>query len=95
MDKSHYTPWEYVLETATRKCQAVYTAEIARTDVDEPTLVLAADTVICLVTGEVLEKPKSEAHHMAMLQTLRDAGAHKVSVFPAFTSHTRFLIWGK
>jgi len=78
LDKSHYTPWEYVLETAAQKCQAVYTAEIARTDVDEPTLVLAADTVICLASGEVLEKPKSPAHHMAMLQTLRDAGAHKV-----------------
>lgn len=70
-----------MLETATQKCQAVYTAEIARTDVGEPTLVLAADTVICLASGQVLEKPKSPAHHMAMLQTLRDAGAHKVCVF--------------
>jgi septum formation protein len=78
LDKSHYTPWEYVLETATQKCTNVYSREIARTDVEEPTLVIAADTVITLSTGEVLEKPSSEAHHLAMLQALRDGGAHKV-----------------
>jgi septum formation protein len=78
LDKSHYAPWEYVLETATQKCQQVYSAEIQREDVEEPMLVLAADTVICLSTGEVLEKPTSEAHHLAMLQTLRDVGTHKV-----------------
>ncbi|KAF8254162.1 Maf-like protein, partial [Wilcoxina mikolae CBS 423.85] len=78
LDKSHYTPWEYVLETATQKCTSVYSREIARTDVEEPTLVIAADTIICLSTGEVLEKPTSEANHLAMLQALRDGGAHKV-----------------
>ncbi|KAA8904544.1 Maf-like protein-domain-containing protein [Sphaerosporella brunnea] len=78
LDKSHFTPWEYVLETATQKCQTVYATEIAREDVEEPVLVLAADTVICLTSGEVLEKPSSESHHLAMLQALRDAGTHKV-----------------
>jgi len=80
LDKSHYTPWEYVLETATQKCQSVYrtlTSSDSPASVD-PTLVLAADTIISLATGEVLEKPKSAAHHLAMLKTLRDEGAHKV-----------------
>lgn len=80
LDKFHYTPWEYVLETATRKCQEVYqrtTTECG--EGDEPALVLAADTVICLPdTGEVIEKPANEADHLAMLKRLRDGASHKV-----------------
>ena len=88
LDKSHYTPWEYVLETATQKCTTVYKDELARAAAaagsagggpdDEPALVLAADTVICLASGEVLEKPRNQTHHLHMLQALRDAGPHKV-----------------
>lgn len=80
LDKTHYTPWEYVLETATQKCQGVYRTEIVNEDKEEPSLVIGADTVICLTNGQVLEKPTSEAHHLEMLQTLRDAGSHKVCV---------------
>jgi septum formation protein len=80
LDKGNHTPWEYVLETATQKCMDVYKTQIELTNngVEEPVLVIAADTVICLSTGEVLEKPKNERHHLAMLQTLRDVGPHKV-----------------
>ncbi|CAG8889504.1 unnamed protein product [Penicillium nalgiovense] len=45
----------------------------------EPALILAADTVVAdPSTGSILEKPRSEAHHMAMLRSLRDIRDHKV-----------------
>ncbi|PLB37365.1 nucleotide diphosphatase [Aspergillus candidus] len=70
-------PYEYVLETATKKAQAVYEQEIQRanTEADEPALILAADTVVVdASTATILEKPRSEAEHIAMLKALRDAG---------------------
>ncbi|KAI2878040.1 Saccharopine dehydrogenase family protein [Aspergillus niger] len=70
-------PFEYVLQTATLKAQAVYAQEIDSPKGDP--FILAADTVIVdTSTGSILEKPRSEAHHIAMLKGLRDAGEHKV-----------------
>ncbi|BCR93200.1 nucleotide diphosphatase [Aspergillus luchuensis] len=70
-------PFEYVLQTATQKAQAVYAQEIDSPKGDP--FILAADTVIVdTSTGSILEKPRSEAHHIAMLKGLRDAGEHKV-----------------
>lgn len=71
-------PFEYVLQTATQKAMTVYTAEINNASRGEPALVIAADTVVVTGTGQVLEKPRSEADHTAMLTTLRDQGHHNV-----------------
>ncbi|KAJ5642161.1 dTTP/UTP pyrophosphatase [Penicillium lividum] len=72
-------PVEYVLATATKKAQAVYAQEIDNKIKGEPSLIIAADTIVVDVTTEaILEKPRSEAHHFSMLRTLRDARDHKV-----------------
>lgn len=73
------SPFEYVLATATKKAHAVYESEITNEVKGEPALILAADTVIVdSSTGMILEKPRSEAHHIAMLKALRDSRDHKV-----------------
>lgn len=71
-------PFEYVLQTATQKAMTVYTSEINNASRGEPALVIAADTVVITGSGQVLEKPRSEADHIAMLTTLRDQGHHNV-----------------
>lgn len=72
-------PFEYVLATATKKAQAVYTQEITNETKGEPALILAADTVVVdTSTGTILEKPRSEAHHLHMLKALRESRDHKV-----------------
>ncbi|KAL4970362.1 nucleotide diphosphatase [Aspergillus stella-maris] len=72
-------PFEYVLATATQKAQEVYAREIVNEEKGEPALILAADTIVAdTTTGSILEKPRSEAHHIAMLKQLRDCGTHKV-----------------
>lgn len=73
------TPIEYVLATATKKAQAVYETEIDNDAAGEPALILAADTIVVDVkSGAILEKPRSEAHHVTMLKSLRDVRDHKV-----------------
>ncbi|CAG8924266.1 unnamed protein product [Penicillium salamii] len=72
-------PFEYVLATAQKKAQAVYEQEINNESLGEPALILAADTIIVDPTsGSILEKPRSEAHHVSMLRSLRDIRDHKV-----------------
>ncbi|CAG8241706.1 unnamed protein product [Penicillium salamii] len=72
-------PFEYVLATAQKKAQAVYEQEIDNETLGEPALILAADTIIVDPTsGSILEKPRSEAHHVSMLRSLRDIRDHKV-----------------
>jgi septum formation protein len=41
-------------------------------------MLIAADTVVVSPSGEILEKPRSEAHHIAVLKGLRDAVKHSV-----------------
>ena len=72
------SPFEYVLKTATQKAIHVYSSEIDNTELGEPALVLAADTVVVSNMGHILEKPRSEADHIAMLKMLRNSGHHKV-----------------
>lgn len=72
------SPFEYVLATATQKALAVYRDEIDNEAKGEPGLILAADTVVVNSRGDILEKPRSEAHHIAMLKGLRDSGVHRV-----------------
>ncbi|KAK5121200.1 hypothetical protein LTR85_005684 [Meristemomyces frigidus] len=77
-DKS-LAPFEYVLQTAEAKCRHIYTTEIDSPK-GEPTIVIAADTVVSTHMGQILEKPRSEKEHVAMLKMLRDQnnGWHKV-----------------
>lgn len=44
----------------------------------DPSLVIAADTVIVTDSGVILEKPRSQADHIRMLKRLRDEKSHKV-----------------
>lgn len=72
-------PFEYVLATATKKAHAVYAQEAGNEEAGEPALIIAADTIVVdTIAGAILEKPRSEAHHISMLRGLRDAGTHKV-----------------
>lgn len=72
------SPFEYVLGTATGKALSVYESEVNREGVEEPGLIIAADTVVVSSVGEILEKPRSEKEHIAMLRGLRDGGPHRV-----------------
>ncbi|CAN9106831.1 Maf-domain-containing protein [Alternaria alternata] len=68
----------YVLETASAKAHDVYKTEINNRERGEPAIVIAADTIVVSHAGKILEKPKSEADHIATLKMLRDEGEHKV-----------------
>lgn len=72
------SPFEYVLATATEKGLAVYKREINNESKGEPALIIAADTIVVSRSGEILEKPRSEAQHISMLKNLRDTGVHRV-----------------
>jgi septum formation protein len=72
------SPFEYVLRTATQKAMAIYRQEINNEAMGEPALILAADTVVVSHAGAILEKPRSEKEHLAMLKTLRDSAVHRV-----------------
>ncbi|RDA86848.1 hypothetical protein CP532_1407 [Ophiocordyceps camponoti-leonardi (nom. inval.)] len=80
VNKSAYGPWEYVAETARRKCLDVYTSclETHLASIPDPDVVIAADTVIVTRDGRILEKPRSEADHIRMLKHLRDTEMHRV-----------------
>ncbi|KAL8951264.1 MAG: hypothetical protein Q9222_002743 [Ikaeria aurantiellina] len=71
------SPFEYVLQTANQKAMNVYSAQIDSPD-GEPALVIAADTIVVSLRGQILEKPRSEADHIAMLKGLRDSMSHRV-----------------
>jgi septum formation protein len=73
------SPLEYVLQTASEKALSVYRREIDNATRGEPALIISADTIIVSHSGKILEKPRSEADHVAMLQMLRDTGSHKVT----------------
>ncbi|KAI1936291.1 hypothetical protein LOZ66_004750 [Ophidiomyces ophidiicola] len=73
------SPFEYVLKTATHKAFTVYQREIDNPEKGDPALIIAADTIVVdLSNGDILEKPRSEAHHISMLKALRDAANHTV-----------------
>lgn len=56
----------------------VYSSELNNTELGEPAVVLAADTIVVSLSGQILEKPRSETDHIAMLKMLRNSGYHKV-----------------
>ncbi|KAG8533826.1 uncharacterized protein KY384_001567 [Bacidia gigantensis] len=73
------SPFEYVLATARQKALNVYTAALSsERELGAPALVIAADTVVVSNGGQVLEKPRSEGDHIAMLKRLRNSVYHKV-----------------
>ncbi len=72
------SPFEYVLQTASQKALSVYRQEVNNESAGEPALLLAADTIVVSHVGTILEKPRSEKEHLAMLRTLRDGPSHKV-----------------
>jgi septum formation protein len=78
LSKSSLTPFQYVLNTATEKVMRVYNQEIDNTEKGEPTLVIAADTIVVSHHGDILEKPRSMKEHISTLKMLRDTGVHKV-----------------
>lgn len=68
-----------MLQTASAKAQDVYRREIDNTEKGEPALIISADTIIVSRSGQILEKPRSEADHFKMLKMLRDEETHKVT----------------
>ncbi|KFZ12330.1 hypothetical protein V501_04282 [Pseudogymnoascus sp. VKM F-4519 (FW-2642)] len=80
LDKVALGAFDYVLRTAQKKCLDVYQTLLANSmkSIPDPTMVIAADTVVVTASGRILEKPRSEAEHLAMLRMLRDQVTHKV-----------------
>jgi MAF protein len=82
LSKTALSPLEYVLQTASQKATHIYQQSLATASsppsLKDPSLVIAADTVVVTASGAILEKPRSEAHHISMLKMLRDQGSHKV-----------------
>lgn len=79
LSKEDLGPLEYVLQTAVQKCLDVYEISLENSlkSIPDPSLVLSADTVIVTNAGRILEKPRSEADHLATLKMLRDQKVHK------------------
>ena len=75
LEKSQYTPHEYVRENALQKALEVYNR--LSEDDRPPSCVIGADTVVVL-GEEVLEKPKDKADAAKMLARLSAAGSHTV-----------------
>ena len=80
LSKTSLTPFEYVHQTAHQKCLDVYQLALENgiKSIPDPTMVISADTVIVTYSGRIVEKPRSEADHIAMLKMLRDQVSHKV-----------------
>ncbi|KAK4188496.1 hypothetical protein QBC35DRAFT_382329 [Podospora australis] len=80
LDKNALGPEAYVAATARKKCLHVYEAVLKETEEgkEDPTVVIAADTIIATRDGKILEKPKSHADHIKMLTHLRDTRYHRV-----------------
>ena len=81
LDKSAFTPTEYVRENAKQKALEVFARCESPFNKNHggrpPSLVIGADTVVVL-GDEVLEKPSSTEDARAMLHALSDAGSHCV-----------------
>lgn len=77
LSKITLSPFEYVQQTAEAKAMEVYRREID-SEKGEPGIIIAADTIVVSHAGTIMEKPRNEQEHVAMLTTLRDEGAHRV-----------------
>ncbi len=85
LDKSRFTPHEYVQENARIKAIEVFES-IERGEGQPPSLVIGADTVVVL-GDRILEKPPDAAAAKAMLRALSDAGTHEVCTGAALVYH--------
>ncbi|MCJ1442058.1 MAG: hypothetical protein MMC23_002550 [Stictis urceolatum] len=74
------SPFEYALRTAERKALHVYALALNDATKGDPALLIAADTIVISPAGAIFEKPRSEAEHISMLKSLRDAPRGKHSV---------------
>lgn len=82
LPKNTLSPFEYVMKTAAAKAIATYTSELeasaaaasapGQKQKGDPELIIAADTIVVGPNGIILEKPRSEKHHLEMLKLLRD-----------------------
>jgi len=77
LDKSKFSPTEYVRENARQKALEVYNRLTSEGE-PAPSLVVGADTVVHFGEESILEKPKSEEAARAMLNKL-SGGSHEVS----------------
>lgn len=84
------TPMEYVVRLARAKCMEVYTRELdVRDDAGRDLgLVVAADTVVCSWSGEIMGKPLSRRHNVEMLKSLRDGPTGGIGPDSARTTTT-------
>jgi septum formation protein len=71
--RNHLSPVEYAMENARRKGMAI-------AEKNTKSLVISADTIVVL-NGDVIEKPKDEAHAYAILKKL---SGHTHQVITAF-----------
>ena len=76
LDKSKYTPKEYVQENARQKALEVYTRMTADGGT-APQLIVGADTVVVADGSRILEKPPTEAAARAMLESY-SGSSHEV-----------------
>ncbi|CAI2176096.1 1037_t:CDS:2 [Funneliformis geosporum] len=74
LDKSNYTPFEYVIENATEKGLEVY-GRLVQED-QEVDIVIAADTIVS-IDGNILEKPKDTEDALRILKKL-NGRSHQV-----------------
>lgn len=73
LDKSQYTPQEYVVATAMGKLEAVRDEYLQLPESERPEVILAADTVVeC--NGRIFEKPKSIQDNIDNIKYIRDCG---------------------
>ena len=69
LDKSKYTPLEYVIENAKLKALDVYESECKKNEDAPADLVIGSDTVV-VFDEKILEKPKDSNHAKQMLSSL-------------------------
>ena len=77
LDKSKYTPSEYVKENARLKALQVFESECKENDSKKPDLVIGSDTVV-VFNDKILEKPKDINNAKEML-TLLSGATHTVA----------------
>lgn len=72
LDKSKYTPSEYVQENARQKALQVFESECKKNEATKPDLVIGSDTVV-VFNDKILEKPKDVNNAKEMLTSLSNA----------------------
>ncbi|ODV96005.1 hypothetical protein PACTADRAFT_33197 [Pachysolen tannophilus NRRL Y-2460] len=75
LDKSKYSPSEYVLNTAIGKAIAVWNEMKAQNEKID--LILSADTVV-VCNDKIFEKPKNIEENIKMLKYMRDCGCPQI-----------------